>query len=157
MQFEYGFMSRTPGQIVATLIRRVLFSVTAFVVGYAFELSRGLFWGWAVLTFLLVVGALLPDPGRIVVRPRYVLQNNDVIIYVAQAESVNVTADELNLVTADTRLTVQRTEFPSNARKAEKIRRHQTTKYNKAADAILRAVRQHAPKANIVDEREAEG
>ncbi|MBE9608157.1 hypothetical protein [Chitinilyticum piscinae] len=123
--------------------------------------------GWLLAAIVLIAGwwldlgpaGVLPvtiywwvsisSSGKLLVSSRYLLAGND-LVYFANVSRVQREARRLLLTHLDGRMFVLEAErFPSNARKPDKIARHQADKFARVSGRLLEHIRAAAPAAEI--------
>jgi hypothetical protein len=109
--------------------------------------------------FLLIVTLLVffNTSKTIMVGPRYLICGEQ-IVYFANITRVKIDGSKgtLRLTSLDgSALTLERSKFPTNARKADKIKRNQAAKFSKVAKNLSERVRKAAPEAVIESDEDA--
>lgn len=109
--------------------------------------------------FLFIVSLLVffSTSKTVMVGPRYLICGTR-IVYFANVSRVDLDHDQgnLRLTSLDgSTLSLERSKFPSNARKADKIQRNQAAKFAKVAKNLIERVRRAAPEAVITGNDEA--
>ena len=101
--------------------------------------------------FIIALLALFVTSRKILLGSRYLICGGDIIYYanVQRIDRDNV-AGRLSLSLPDAvPFTLEREKFPTNARKADKIRRNRDAKFAKVADRIVLHVQAANPAADI--------
>lgn len=146
-QFKYRHtdaVARTPARLVVVgislglaIILLALREVPLPIALFAF-LVPAVAW-WSAGRFLLL-------------GPRYLLCGK-AIIYYANVQRLTLARGSGTLRVqskSGQTFTLEREKFPTNARKADKIQKNKTAKFNKVADKIIEKVRKTAPGAELV-------
>ncbi len=150
--FKYQYAGAGPS--VGPLRR---WSGSALLLGAGLLFTQVDQWAGAVLVALLLVAVGL---GLLFLRPSKQIQLGQRFLVCGQALIYYANITRLVLSEGQGRLTLQsvngqtlvieRTHFPTNARKSEKIRINQTAKFNRIAGKIIERVRRASPSAELV-------
>lgn len=106
-----------------------------------------------IVLALMALIAWLSAPRTLQLGPRYLLCGQQ-IIYYGNVKSVALSraAGTLRVHAHNGQVFVlERDKFPTNARKAEKIKINKATKFDKVAEKIIDKVRQTAPHAEVTE------
>ncbi len=117
-------------------------------VGSLLAISRPHF---ALPLFVIALLALLVTSRKILLGSRYLICGGDIIYYanVQRIDRDNV-GGRLSLSLPDAvPFTLEREKFPTNARKADKIKRNRDAKFAKVADRIVLHIQAANPAADI--------
>lgn len=132
--FKYKVSGGGQGGRVAMLV----VSLALSIVGMA-HLSP--WFGLGLLIPLWIIVRLVRAAARknLIIAPRYLIVGNEIIYYAAVTQArLDRRKQTLTLQSErGRRVTVEAERFPTNARKAEKIRINRTGKFEKAVEKIL--------------------
>lgn len=117
-------------------------------VGSLLTISRPHF---ALPLFVIALLALFITSRKILIGPRYLICGSDIVYYAnVQRIDRDDVAGRLTLSLDGTApFSLEREKFPTNARKADKIKRNRQTKFAKVADRIVLHVQAANPAADI--------
>lgn len=104
-----------------------------------------------ILAFLVPLIAYFSAPRMLYVGPRYLICG-DVIIYFGNVVRMELNNSDgtLKLTTAGkTSFTLERENFPTNARKSQKIAANKAAKFAKASERLIERVRRAAPATEL--------
>ncbi len=110
-------------------------------------------YGIGIALALMALIAWLSAPRTLQLGPRYLLCGQQ-IVYYGNVKSVALSraAGTLRVYAHNGQVFVlERDKFPTNARKAEKIRVNKAAKFDKVVEKIIDKVRQTAPHAEVTD------
>jgi hypothetical protein len=101
--------------------------------------------GWLVLLWVPLI-AWSSVSRQLLLGPRYLLCGEDIVYYANVKQLTLTTAQgELRLVSANGKsFVLERDKFPTNARKADKISRNKSAKFDKVSAKIIDKVRSAA-------------
>jgi hypothetical protein len=102
------------------------------------------------LIVVLILGVARPA-RRLHLGPRYLICGSEVFYY-GNVRRLTIDQEKGRLhieSNADRILVIDRTKFPTNARKPEKIAAHQRTRFDKVTDKVVKQVQRAVPTAEI--------
>lgn len=133
--------------------QRLWFIRISLALALAFALLAARYHSIGIVLALMALIAWLSAPRTLQLGPRYLLCGQQ-IVYYGNVESVALSrvAGTLRVYAHNGQVFVlERDKFPTNARKAEKIRINKAAKFDKVVEKIIDKVRQTAPHAEVTE------
>lgn len=134
-------------------VQRLWFIRISLALSLAFELLAVRYHSIGLVLALMALIAWLSAPRTLQLGPRYLLCGQQ-IVYYRNVKSVTLSraAGTLRILAHNGQTFVlERDKFPTNARKAEKIKVNKAAKFDKVAEKIIDKVHQTAPHAEVTE------